>query len=338
MPRILIVAPSWIGDTLLAQPLFARLHEKHAGLELDALAPAWTKPVLERMPEIAATLASPFAHGELDFAGRWRLGRALAARRYDEAIVLPNTFKSALVPFFAGIPVRTGYVGEARWGLLTRVHRLRRGELPLMAERYAQLAEAPGEPVRRPLARVRLAVNAANRDAALAHFALERSRPVAVLAPGAEYGPAKRWPARHFAALAGLLAARGFAVWLIGSPKERALGEEIAAASGGAARNLCGAMDLASAIDVMSVARVAVCNDSGLMHIAAALGLALVALYGSSSPEHTPPLGPARIARIAIACSPCFKRQCPLGHFRCMNELAPEQVLAEVEQALAAAA
>ncbi|MCX7893039.1 MAG: lipopolysaccharide heptosyltransferase II [Burkholderiales bacterium] len=334
MPRILIVAPSWIGDTLLAQPLLARLHAKHAGLVLEALAPAWTKPVLERMPEIAATIVSPFAHGELRLAERWRLGRSLAARGYDEAIVLPNTFKSALVPFFARIPVRTGFVGEARGVLLNRVHRLDRRGLPLMAERYAQLAEAPGEPVHRPLAPARLAVNAANRDAALAHFGLDRSRPVAVFAPGAEYGPAKRWPARHFAALARLLAARGFAVWLVGSPKERALGEEIAAAADGAARNLCGAMDLASAIDVLSVASVAVTNDSGLMHIAAALGLPLVALYGSSSPEHTPPLGPARIARIAIPCSPCFKRECPLGHFRCMNDLAPEQVLAEVERAL----
>jgi heptosyltransferase-2 len=203
-----------------------------------------------------------------------------------------------------------------------------------MAERYAQLAEAPGEPVHRPLARARLAVNETNRDAAMAHFALDRTKPVAVFAPGAEYGPAKRWPARHFAALATLLAARGFAVWLVGSPKERALGDEIAAAANGAARNLCGAMDLASAIDVMSVASVVVSNDSGTMHVAAALGRPLVALYGSSSPDHTPPLAPARIARIPIACSPCFKRECPLQHFKCMVDLTPERVLAEVEQAL----
>ena len=334
MPRVLIVAPSWIGDTLLAQPLFARLHEKHPGLVLDALAPAWTKPVLERMPEIAETLVSPFAHGELRLGERYRLGKALRARRYDEAIVLPNTIKSALVPFFAGIPVRTGFPGEGRRGLLNRVHRLDRKALPLMAERYAQLAEAPGEPVHRPLAPARLAVNETNRDAAMAHFALDRTKPVAVFAPGAEYGPAKRWPARHFAALATLLAARGFAVWLVGSPKERALGDEIAAAANGAARNLCGAMDLASAIDVMSVASVVVSNDSGTMHVAAALGRPLVALYGSSSPDHTPPLAPARIARIPIACSPCFKRECPLQHFKCMVDLTPERVLAEVEQAL----
>jgi heptosyltransferase-2 len=334
MARVLIVAPSWIGDTLLAQPLFARLHEKHPGLVLDALAPAWTKPVLERMPEISETFVSPFAHGELHLGERYRLGKSLRDRRYDEAIVLPNTIKAALVPFFARIPVRTGFIGEGRRGLLNRVHRLDRKALPLMAERYAQLAEAPGEPVHRPLSPVRLAVNEANRDAAVKHFGLDCSRPIAVFAPGAEFGPAKRWPTRHFAALATLLAARGFAVWLVGSPKERALGEEIAAAASGAARNLCGAMDLASAIDIMSAASVVVSNDSGTMHVAAALGRPLVALYGSSSPDHTPPLGPARIARIPIECSPCFKRECPLKHFRCMGDLTPERVLAEVEQAL----
>jgi heptosyltransferase-2 len=334
MPRILIVAPSWIGDTLLAQPLFARLHEKHSGLALDALAPAWTKPVLDRMPEIAETIVSPFAHGELRLGDRYRLGKSLRERRYDEAIILPNTLKSALVPFFANVPVRTGFIGEGRRGLLNRSHRLDRKALPLMAERYAQLAETPGEPVQRPLPRVHLAVNEANRDAAMTHFGLDRSRPVAVFAPGAEFGPAKRWPARHFAALAKVLGARGFAVWLVGSAKERALGDEIAAGADGAARNLCGAMDLASAIDVMSAASVVVSNDSGTMHIAAALGRPLVALYGSSSPEHTPPLGPARIARIQIECSPCFKRECPLKHFKCMIDLTPAQVLVEVEQAL----
>ncbi|MGA8054775.1 MAG: lipopolysaccharide heptosyltransferase II [Burkholderiales bacterium] len=334
MTRILVVAPSWIGDTLLAQPLFARLHEKHPGLVLDALAPAWTTPVLERMPEIAEVVMAPFAHGELRFGDRQRLGRSLRARGYDEAIVLPNTLKSALVPFFAAIPRRTGFVGESRYVLLNNIHRLDGKALPLMAERYAQLAEAPGEPVQRPLLRARLRYDEANRDQAVRELGLDLSKPVAALCPGAEYGPAKRWPAAHFAALARELTTRGWSVWLFGSPKDREIGDEIVQRADGAPKNLCGAMDLASAIDVMSLARVAIANDSGLMHVAAGLGRPLVALYGSSSPDHTPPLAPARIAKIAIACSPCFKRECPLGHFRCMNDLAPARVMAEVDRAL----
>ncbi len=331
MPKILIVAPNWIGDTLLAQPLFARLRKRLPDVTLDVLAPVWTAPILHRMPEIDAVIDAPFGHGKLQLATRWRLGRRLRERAYDEAIVLPNSFKSALIPFFADIPLRTGFVGESRFGLLNLVHKLDENRLPLMAERYAQLAEKPGSAPARPLPQVRLRVDETNLVIALGRLGLSRAKPVAAFCPGAEYGPAKRWPARHFAALARKLAAQGYAVWLIGSGNEREIGEEIAASSEGAAANLCGRTDLASAIDLLSVAEVVVSNDSGLMHVAAGVGCPVVALYGSSSPEHTPPLSSnARMLRTGIECSPCFKRECPLGHFKCMNELLPERVLEEI--------
>jgi heptosyltransferase-2 len=329
--KILIVAPNWIGDALLAQPLFARLRQKHPGVSVDALAPPWTAPVLRRMPEIAEVIDAPFAHGELKLAARWTLARSLRGRAYDQAIVLPNTLKSALIPFFARIPVRTGFVGELRHGLLNRVHRLDEKALPLMAERYAQLAEEPGDPVQRPLPEVKLRVAPANLAAALGRLGLTRAKPVVAFCPGAEYGPSKRWPARHFAELAAKLAAQGRAVWLFGSGKDREIGEEIVRLSGTAATNLCGKTDLASAIDLLSLAEVAVCNDSGLMHVAAAVGRPVVALYGSSSPEHTPPLARTfRIVRTGIDCSPCYARECPLGHFKCMNEMMPERVLKDI--------
>jgi heptosyltransferase-2 len=337
MPRILIVAPSWIGDTLLAQPLLRRLHDRLGRVSIDALAPPWCGPLLERMPEISEVIPSPFAHGELKLGARWKLGRELARRKYDQAIVLPNSFKSALIPFFADIALRAGYVGEFRYGLLNLVHKLDRARLPLMAERYAQLAEKPGSELQRPLPSVQLEVDPVNTARTTARLDLDRSRPVAVFCPGAEYGPAKRWPARHFAALALELVRRNYAVWLIGSGKDAGLGEEIRAQSGDVCENLCGKTDLAAAIDLMSCAKLVVSNDSGLMHVAAALGKPLVALYGSSSPAHTPPLslssppGLARIAKIDIACSPCFARACPLGHFKCMNDLLPAQVLAEID-------
>jgi heptosyltransferase-2 len=332
MPRILVVAPSWIGDALLAQPLLRRLHERLGRVSIDALAPAWCGPLLARMPEIDQVIESPFGHGELKLRARWKLGRALAARRYDQAIVLPNSFKAALIPFFADIPLRAGYVGELRYGLLNLAHKLDAAKLPLMAERYAALADEPGAELARPLPQVRLEVDPVNTARASARLGLDRSRPVAAFCPGAEYGPAKRWPARHFAALARELSRRGYAVWLIGSEKDAELGEEIRTQAGGASQNLCGKTDLATAVDLMSCAALVVSNDSGLMHVAAALGKPLIALYGSSSPEHTPPLSAdARILRVDIECSPCFKRECPLGHFRCMNELLPERVLAEVD-------
>jgi heptosyltransferase II len=332
-PRVLVVAPNWIGDTLLAQPLFARLHRKLTGVGVDVLATPWTAPVLRRMQEVSEVIETPFRHGDLKLSARWRIGRSLRERRYLEAIVLPNSFKSALIPFFADIPLRVGFVGESRFGLLNILHRLDERTLPLMAERYAQLAEKPGEPVSRPLATPRLSVDAANLSLTLSRLGLDRSGPVTVFCPGAEYGPAKRWPASHYAELARRLAARGSAVWMIGSEGDAATGEQVARESEGTAVNLCGKTDLASAIDLMSVADLVVSNDSGLMHVAAALARPLVALYGSSSPAHTPPLAAsARIARIeGLACSPCYKRECPLGHLRCMNELTPGRVLAEIE-------
>ena len=332
-PRILVVAPNWIGDTLLAQPLLARLREKLPGAVIDVIAPAWTSPVLRRMPEVSEVIETPFRHGKLDLGMRWRIGRGLRQLHYDEAIVLPNSFKAALVPFFADIPLRVGFVGESRFGLLNILHRLDEKMLPLMVERYAQLAEKPGEEVRRPLAQPRLEVDQANLIITLSRLGLSRRGPIAVLCPGAEYGPAKRWPPAHFAELAHSLDARGYSVWMIGSEADRALGEEIASLSRNSAINVCGRTDLAGAIDLISVADIVVTNDSGLMHVAAALSIPLVALYGSSSPAHTPPLSEnARLLRLGdLLCSPCLKRECPLGHFRCMNDLAPARVLAEID-------
>jgi len=330
--KILIVTPAWVGDAVLAQPLFRRLHQLHSNLTLDVLAPEWTLPVFARMPEVSATIAAPFRHGELALGQRHAIGRELAARRYDQAIVLPNSFKSALAPWFAGIPLRTGFIGEARWLLLNDARRLDKNALPQMAERFALLAEEPGTPLHRPLALPRLAVDETHRAAVLAKLGLDAARPVVALCPGAEYGPAKRWPPQYFAELAKKFSARGYAVWLVGSKKDTALGAAIAQLADGACRNLCGNTSLDEAIDLLSCAALAVSNDSGLMHVAAALGKPLLALYGSSSPAFTPPLSDtARIIRLDLPCSPCFQRVCPLGHFNCMMQLTPEHVWRQID-------
>lgn len=331
MYKILIVGPSWIGDTVLAQPLFRLLHDKHTGAALDVLAPAWTLPLLARMPEVRQAILNPFAHGELKLGARRRLGRELASAGYDQAIVLPNSFKSALVPCFAGIPRRTGFRGELRWGLLNDVRALDERALPRLVERYAALAGAESEPAP-ALPQVGLKVDETARLATLAKLRLAPHGPVAALCPGAEYGPAKRWPLHHFAELARKLAARGFEVWLIGSRRDRGLGEEIEKLAAGACRNLCGGTSLDEAIDLLASSALVVSNDSGLMHVAAALGRPLIALYGSSSPDFTPPLSAAaKIVRLGLACSPCFKRECPLGHFNCMMQLTPERVCSAID-------
>jgi heptosyltransferase-2 len=332
MRRILVVGPSWIGDTILAQPLLKLLHARHPGLALDMLAPPWTIPLLARMSEIRRAIPNPFGHGDLKLGERRRLGRELAGERYDQAIVLPNTFKSALVPLFAGIPVRTGYVGEMRHWLLSDARRLDKEQLPQLAERYAALALPRGEALELPLPGPFLRIEETARRATLERLGLDRARPAAALCPGAEYGPAKRWPARYYAELAQGFAARGFSVWLVGSANDRAIGEEIAQAATGICRNLCGETSLSEAIDVLASSAVVVSNDSGLMHVAAALGRPLVALYGSSSPAYTPPLSrSAQVLKLDLPCSPCFRRECPLIHFNCMMQLAPDRVLAAVD-------
>ena len=333
MKKALIVAPSWIGDTIMAQPLFARLVERHPGLQLDALAPRWVAPVLRRMDEIADIVDSPFGHGQLALKARWRLARELAARDYDAVWVLPNSLKSALVPFLAGIPQRVGFTGESRYGLINIRHTLDKAALPLMLERFMQLAETPGRPVQRPLAYPRLRSTAENRQKTLAALAIEAPPRIVAFCPGAEYGPAKRWPAAHFAELARTLAGRGYAVWLFGSPKDHAVAEEIATLAPGCCRNLCGATSLDQAVDLLALADFVVCNDSGLMHVAAAVDRPIVALYGSSSPGFTPPLSDrAEIISLQLDCSPCFKRDCPLGHLDCLNRLSPAQVAAACEK------
>jgi heptosyltransferase II len=302
----------------MAQPLLARLRasrpEGPGATRIEVLAPPWVAPVARRMSEVDEVIEADLRHGALQPAERWRLGRRLRERAYDLAVVLPNSWKSALVPFFAGIPLRAGYAGELRHGLLNRVYKERREREP-MALHYARLAERPGIEPELPLPFPRLTKK---ENGTAARFGI--SGRYTVLCPGAEYGPAKRWP--FFRELAEKLEAQ---VVLLGSPADRKEAEHIPG------RNLVGETTLDEAIDLIAGAAMVLSNDSGLMHVAAAAGTPQVALFGSSSPEHTPPMSAlARVLWLKIECSPCYQRVCPLGHFNCMNGLSVERVLAEV--------
>jgi heptosyltransferase-2 len=325
--KILVIAPSWVGDCMLMQPMLHRLHQRHPGVRIDVLAPSWTEKLLRQIPEVGEVIINPFPHGTVQLTDRRSLGQRLREAGYDQAIVLPNSWKSALVPYFANIPLRTGFVGEMRYVLLNDARKLDKKKLPLMVERFAQLAEEPLDEISRPLPSPVLQVSDTQRSLALAKFGLALDKPVAVFCPGAEYGPAKRWPPHYYAELAQILRAQGYAVWLIGSPKDKDVADTIVALGNEPCRNLCGVTDLAEAIALLSCADLVVSNDSGLMHIAAALDRPMLAIFGSSSPQFTPPLSDkAQVLKLDLPCSPCFRRECPLGHFNCMIKLPPQEV------------
>ncbi|WP_070885135.1 lipopolysaccharide heptosyltransferase II [Pseudomonas argentinensis] len=325
--NILIIGPSWVGDMVMAQTLFQCLKLRHPECAIDVLAPDWSRPILERMPEVRQALSFPLGHGVLELATRRRIGKSLAGR-YDQAILLPNSMKSALVPFFAGVPLRTGWKGEMRYGLLNDVRKLDKDRYPLMIERFMALAYPAGAELPQPYPRPSLRIDPATREAALAHFGLALDRPVLALCPGAEFGEAKRWPSEHYAKVAEAKIREGWQVWLFGSKKDHPVGEDIRSRLIPGLReeavNLSGETSLAQAIDLLSCAASVVSNDSGLMHVAAALNRPLVAVYGSTSPQFTPPLADqVEIIRLGIECSPCFERTCRFGHYNCLVQLQP---------------
>jgi heptosyltransferase-2 len=302
----------------MAQPLLARLQGKHPGSRIDVVAPPWVAPVARRMPEVSEVIEADLRHGELQLGERWRLGRRLKERGYAQAYVLPNTMKSALAPSFAGIALRVGYLGESRLGLLNRIHKAKQEREP-MPLHYARLAEEPGAEPALPLPFPSLTFSRQAIRATAVRFGIQ-GRYIA-LCPGAEFGPAKRWP--YFGDLAAKLKSQ---IVILGSPGDLKDNQDIPGT------NLIGKTTLDEAIDLVAGAAAVVSNDSGLMHVAAATGVPVVALFGSSSPEHTPPLSPAaRVLWLKIECSPCFERICPLGHLRCLRELGVERVLAELQ-------
>ena len=335
MTRTLVIAPQWIGDAVMTEPLLRRLHAR--GETIAVAAVPWVAPVYRAMPQVGEVIELPFKHGGLQLRERQRIAKEVE-RRFDVAYVLPNSLKSALLPFLASIPKRVGYLGEARVGLLT--HRLKNpsGKPPMVA--FYSALSGEGEGLDADVPQLHLGEEPMKHALSVARVS---PRAYFVFAPGAEYGPAKRWPAIHYAELAKTL---DMPVVLLGSAKERELCEEISQEAGGErCSNLAGATALLAAFALIASARAMVSNDSGLMHVAAAFGVPQVALVGSSSPHHTPPLN-ARASVIwlrddahyqpPLDCSPCFQRECPLGHTRCLFDIAPSRVQAALAQTASA--
>lgn len=328
--RILVVGPSWVGDMIMAQSLFKQLKHSNPEHEIDVVAPRWSLPVIERMPEVQQGLAMDIAHGEFGLGKRRELGRQLRINGYDRAIVLPRSFKAALLPWFARIPLRTGFRGEMRYGLINDLRELDTRVLDQTVKKFLALGFPDGSPYGQQLSPT-LRVSGDNQRAVIQRLNLQTDKPVVALMPGAEYGPAKCWPLDSYAQLARHLDESGFAVWILGSAKDAPAGRMLAENS--AAHNLTGQTSLADVIDLLALSEHAVSNDSGLMHVAAAVGTHVHAIYGSSSPDFTPPLtAHASIYYERLDCSPCFKRECPLGHLNCLHGISAKQILAEINK------
>ena len=313
----------------MSQSLYIYLAQSRPGVEIDVLAPPWSEPILARMPEVNRTIVASLAHGELGIGKRRRLGRELRQKNYQQAIVLPNSLKSALSPYFAQIRQRTGWRGEMRYGLLNDMRKLDETALPLMVQRFLALAQMPGEALPDDIPAPALAVDPVQAEACRTLFGLDPDKPILALCPGAEFGPAKCWPASYYAEIARRYLDRGWQIALYGSANDKAVTGQIRDQCGGHSLcfDLAGATELAQAVDLLSLSTVVLSNDSGLMHIASALGCAVLVVYGATSASFTPPLSQnAQVIMPGIDCAPCFQRECPLGHHRCMKDTLPDQV------------
>lgn len=334
---ILVVGPAWVGDMVMSQALYRHLARTRPRTPIDVLAPPRTAPLLQCMPQVRRAIELPLASGEVGLARRRRLGRELRGI-YSEAIVLPNSFKSALVPWFAGIPRRTGWRGEMRYGLLNDLRRLDPAALPQMVQRFLALGLPEGAPLPADLPAPRLAVDAARARRTGERCGLAAATPLLALCPGAAFGGAKRWPPAYYAALARRYLAEGWQVALFGAAADRPVCAGIAGDVGATprCRDLAGRTTLIEAVELLSMADAVVSNDSGLMHIAAALDRPLLAIFGPTAARFTPPLAArAAVLESPVDCAPCFQRECPLGHHRCMRDTSVDLVDRRLRAALA---
>ena len=329
--KILVVGPAWVGDMVMSQSMYILLKNIFPDRTIDVLAPAWANPLLSRMPEVSRAIESPFGHGDLKLRQRRELGLSMRGI-YDQAIILPKSFKSALIPWWAKIKHRTGFTGEMRFPLINDIRSLDRRLLPRTVDRYATLALQKDERVE-DVPQPHLQIDTANTERSLERLNLKLDKPVLALMPGSAFGPSKRWPAKNFAAVATHYLERDWQVWILGSSTDSAVGQDIEQQVSYPIINLCGNTSLIEVVDLLAKTTLAVTNDSGLMHIAAAVGVPLISIYGSTSPDFNPPLTEhSSVVWKAIECSPCYQRKCRYKHYRCMNEILPLEVLNAAQQ------
>ena len=330
LPKILVLGPAWVGDMVLAQSLFKTLKANNPDCIIDVAAPPWTLPLIERMPEVNKGIALPFKHGQFALFERIKFGKSLRQDGYTQAIILTNSFKSAILPFAANIPQRTSFLGEMRYGLINDIRALDKTKLARTVDRFVTLGLEANATLPAELPNPALISNKENALATLQKLGVANSKSnILGLCPGAEYGEAKRWPAEYYAEVAREALNKGWQVWLFGSDKDIPVTTAINQLTNNQCLDLGGKTNLSEAIDLMSLCDAVVSNDSGLMHVAAALDKKMVAIYGSSDPHHTPPMNSKAVVEyLGLECSPCFKRVCPLKHLNCLKLIQPSRIIA----------
>ncbi len=331
--KILIVGPAWLGDMIMAQSLFKELHKIYNSPIIDVLAPDWCSNILARMPEVRKTITMTVGHGSLNIRERYSIGKKLRAENYLEAIILPNSLKSALIPFFANIKIRTGWLGEMRYGLLNNYTKLQKKQYPRMVERFVALAYSFKD--HQSLNRIfypELVISSDNIKSLKEKYQLKFNKPVVAMCPGAAFGSAKRWPKEYYADVANQLKST-WQIWLFGSKEDYAITSFIQNSTKGRCLNFAGDTTLEDAIDLISLSNIVLSNDSGLMHVSAALNKPLIAFYGPTPENFAPPLAKNTVSLYTdIECRPCRARECPLKHHLCMLEILPSNVIDHIRE------
>ena len=334
--KILVVGPSWVGDSVMAQTLYKRIKKELPSSQIDVISPHWSLALLERMPEVCKKIVSPFSHGETKLFERYKLGQGLKKENYDRAIILTNSLKSSLIPYFARIGIRTGWLGEFRYGLINDIRSSKKLKKSLMVEKFAALSLYEENYSIENLTFPELEINFANQRNFLEEFSIDYSNNTIAICPGAEFGPSKRWPAEYYAEIAKFYVNKGWNVLCIGSKNDEDIGIEIGSLnnlrSNESFINLIGKTSLQDAIDILAFTEKVVTNDSGLMHIAAAVKTPLVALYGPSSPEYTPPLiSKKKILRKTQGYEKVRYGSNEKGYHQSLLDIKPEEVLDALE-------
>jgi len=331
--KILIIAPSWVGDLVMTQALFKLLKTKNPDCIIDVLVNKNLCPILKHMPEVDNYLVMPFEHGELKLFARFKFAKALKKNNYTHAYIIPNSFKSALIPFWANIPIITGWRGEFRHGLINDIRKPLVKDILFVDNLLSLGLDDPKTDITNMRHAMNLTpslrVDCRGANSAPRNDETKRPhKPILALCPGAEYGATKRWPTKYFAEVAQIKHQDGWDIWLVGGPKDTILAQEIQKYSGNICTDFTGKTNLSQAIELLAQANIVLTNDSGLMHIAAAVGAKIIAIYGSTSPKFTPPLThKAEIISLNLSCGPCFKKICPLKHIQCLNDLSPNFIL-----------
>lgn len=332
MPKkILVIGPSWIGDMVMTQSLFISLKRQNPESLIDVVAPNWSASVISRMGEVSKVLNLDIHHGKLGLIKRYRFGKKLKSNHYDQAIIIPRSFKAALVPFFAKIKIRTGFLGEMRYGLINDIREMDPVISSQTVTKMLALGLPPNTDIPNPVPYPILNIKPDLQERLIAKFKLAKNKPTLGIMPGAEYGLAKQWPAKNFAEIAQNALDKNQQVLLFGSAKDKKTCAQIKKLTGNKVINLSGKTSLEEAIDLLGLCQKVICNDSGLMHIAAAVGCEIHAIYGSSSAQYTPPLSnKAKIYSSNESCSPCFAKTCQFGHYNCLHNITPTEIIANV--------